>query len=815
MYFSYSLMTDTSRPTPIELLAPGGDADCVKAAILAGADAVYCGLPTFNARQRADNIPRRQLRDLTLLAHRHGCRIYLTLNTLVLESEFAELLDILNDVCAMGIDAVIVQDVGLLFFLKRRFPGLEVHASTQMTTHNAGQIAFLSALDVSQVNLCRELSLPEIKALTDIAKTADIRTEVFVHGAYCISFSGQCYMSSAISGHSGNRGACVQPCRRTYQICGRPDIALPFNLRDNSAFSSAGALCDAGVAAFKIEGRIKGATYVSTTVTAWRQQIDRYLAGKKVLNDDPALHAVFNRQFSDGYLRGSIDARMFIDSSRDQSLAQLSPIAGYHADQKTLTLEKEPHLPDGSEVVIYTPDFRFICTGVMEQKLAPRRYRFRIEHELKGKINAGHILYALGDAGKRDELKRRIDQLKVKKEPLTVIFRGSEGQPLEATFIAGERSATVRSGTLLTRARSAALTGSVIAEKMAMPGNTAFWLESIDCSGVDKGMFLPVKELNELRRSGLAALEGDQPNIVSIPEVPDPMPAPARQVVPRLACLIASAEDLCLTSVSGVTLLHEVPVAMGGRIDSLAGMFREHPGLVPWFGPILIGDDFTDAITLLDRIRPPRIVTDNSGIGMEAAKRKIPWIAGPLLNCANAHALRCLREIAGAAGAFLSQELSREQISDIASSGTGEIETWFTVFNPLLLMNTRQCIIRNIGGCDKEETDRACLVNCSKKATVTDANRNPFFIIKKAGHYTQVYNGRHYLNLDIIADIPGFFSTFVVDLRSIATQTSVGATKEKLLELFADALRQDRGSLNRLRAEIKTTTAGQYARGLS
>jgi hypothetical protein len=161
-----------------ELLAPGGDGDCVKAALLAGADAVYCGLPAFNARQRAENIALKDLGALVLLAHQRNCRIYLTLNTLILEKEFDELFELVNKVRAMGIDAVIVQDLGLCFFLKNRFPALEVHASTQMTTHNAGQIAFLSALNVSQVNLSRELSLSEIKALCDFGKNMSV-------GSFC------------------------------------------------------------------------------------------------------------------------------------------------------------------------------------------------------------------------------------------------------------------------------------------------------------------------------------------------------------------------------------------------------------------------------------------------------------------------------------------------------------------------------------------------------------------------------------------------------------------------------------------------------
>jgi putative protease len=810
-------MKTPSPQKAVELLAPGGDSDCVKAAILAGADAVYCGLPEFNARQRAENIPLKDLKELIELAHRRKCRIYLTLNTLILEKEFPLLFDIVNTVHTQGIDAVIVQDLGLFSFLKRYFPALEVHASTQMTTHNKGQVAFLSALNVSQVNLSRELSLPEIQPLCTFAKTAGIKIEVFVHGAYCISFSGQCYMSSAMSGHSGNRGACVQPCRRTYQVSGRQGTALPFNLKDNSAFSSAGKLIQAGVDSFKIEGRIKNARYVFAIVTAWRNQIERFQSTNRVHQDDDALHSVFNRQFSDGYLQGRIDKSMFIDTSRDQSLVFLSGITNYHADRKTLTLERDIALASGSQVVIYTPDFRFICTGLVGKKTAPRKHLFTIEHELKGKINGGYILYAFSEKGDRDDLDKRIAALTVTKEPLSIVFHGSEGRPLEATFHSREHSVTVQTDVVLTKARKASLTESTIAEKMGMLGNSEFRLETVDCSAIDKDLFLPLRELNELRRKGLAGLTGVNPHVSVLPPAPPCNKRKVRPLRARLACLISSEEDLDQSPGKEVTFLFEVPARIGKRMVSLTRIFREHPGLVPWFGPILIGEDFTAAVALLEKINPPSIITDNTGIGWEASERNIAWIAGPLLNCTNSHTIRCLTSFSRCTGAFISNELSKEQIKDIADiepAEPGTFEAWFSLYNPLLLMNTRQCIISNLGACDKKTVDGACLAHCSKRAMVFDANNNPFFIEKRVGHFNQVYNGRHYLNLEIAKDIPDFFSTFVVDLRDIATQTMVQSSKKTLLNLFLACLRNEPGSGTRLKTLVRTTTAGQYARGL-
>ena len=219
----------------IELLAPGGDIDSIKAAIVAGADAVYCGLDKFNARNRATNINFEDLNGILNLAHRNNCKVFLTLNIIIVESEIPALISLLNKLINTRIDGVIVQDFGLFYLLSKYFKGLKIHASTQLTTHNEGQIKFLSKLTATRVNLSRELNINEIKALTLIGHKNNILTEVFVHGSYCISFSGICYMSSVLGGNSGNRGRCSQPCRDRY-LTTPEGKNFPLNLKDNSAY---------------------------------------------------------------------------------------------------------------------------------------------------------------------------------------------------------------------------------------------------------------------------------------------------------------------------------------------------------------------------------------------------------------------------------------------------------------------------------------------------------------------------------------------------------------------------------------------------
>ncbi|EHJ9959407.1 U32 family peptidase [Vibrio parahaemolyticus] len=308
-----------------ELLAPGGDLDSIKAAIAAGADAIYCGLDRFNARNRATNLTLDNLNGVLTLAHQHNCKIFLTLNVLILESEIPAIVRLLSQLNTTKIDGVIVQDLGLAYILKHHFPDLDVHASTQLNTHNEGQILFLNQLTASRVNLSRELNIDEIKHLAQFGREHNVMMEVFVHGSYCIGFSGICYISSARNGASGNRGRCSQPCREQYETT-KTGNNYPLNMKDNSAFGDLKALADAGVYSLKVEGRIKKSHYVYTVVDNWRQQIDRLCEGLELSEDTTELYTVFNRDFSNAFLQGDFGKAMYIDNPRDHAVKHFSKV---------------------------------------------------------------------------------------------------------------------------------------------------------------------------------------------------------------------------------------------------------------------------------------------------------------------------------------------------------------------------------------------------------------------------------------------------------------------------------------------------------
>ncbi|MEZ9590792.1 U32 family peptidase [Vibrio breoganii] len=332
-----------------ELLAPGGDLDSIKAAIAAGADAIYCGLDRFNARNRATNLTLDNLNGVLELAHQHQCKIFLTLNVLILESEIPAIVRLLSQLNTTKVDGVIVQDMGLAYLLKHHFPALDVHASTQLNTHNEGQILFLNQLGASRVNLSRELNIKEIKHLAQFGLKHDVFMEVFVHGSYCIGFSGLCYISSARNGASGNRGRCSQPCREQYETT-QTGNDYPLNLKDNSAFGDLEALVDAGVYSLKVEGRIKKSHYVFTVVDNWRKQIDRLCDGEALSSDTTELYTVFNRDFSNAFLQADFGKNMYIDNPRDNAVTHFSKVYGVTSEEQ-LKQVKTKLYDDKTEII--------------------------------------------------------------------------------------------------------------------------------------------------------------------------------------------------------------------------------------------------------------------------------------------------------------------------------------------------------------------------------------------------------------------------------------------------------------------------------
>jgi len=289
----------------LELLAPAGSMDALRAAVQNGANAVYLGCGMFNARQSAKNFTTQTLTEAVKYCHVRGVKVHLTLNTLVTDRETHELIELIRHAASTGVDAFIVQDLGVAELCREIAPHVALHGSTQMTIHSLAGVQLCAAMGMSRVVLSRELNREEIQY---ICANSPIEIEVFAHGALCMCYSGQCYMSALIGGRSGNRGRCAQPCRQSYGYS-HWEEKYPLSLKDNCLVHYLQELKSMGVASIKLEGRMKRPEYVATVTAVYRKALDEGVVTRPM---EQALLTAFNRQgFTDGYYTGRVDRKMF------------------------------------------------------------------------------------------------------------------------------------------------------------------------------------------------------------------------------------------------------------------------------------------------------------------------------------------------------------------------------------------------------------------------------------------------------------------------------------------------------------------------
>lgn len=754
----------------IELLAPGGDIDAIKAAIIAGADAVYCGLDTFNARNRAANISFDELVGIIRLAHQYDCQIFLTLNIIILEREFKSLAKLLSKLVNTTLDGVIVQDLGLLYILNKHFPTLDIHASTQLTTHNVGQIPFLKKLGASRVNLSREMNLREITAVTAVAQKENVLTEVFVHGSLCVAFSGLCYSTSASVGNSGNRGRCSQACREEYETTPSGNN-FPLNIKDNSAFFDLPELIDAGVHSFKVEGRIKGASYVHTVIDSFRKQIDGFLETGELLEDGERLYKVFNRDLTNSFLRGDLNQSMFIENPRDNSK--------YHAIDQSNAI---------SVVQIHE----------VEQNLS---------HE-KTQINV-----AVND---------KIKHLSIEKRPLTLTFTGEVGSPLRLTvitqdYVTGkttteEKTIVIHTHNSLVASDKNCIDKEAIAKRFKGFNNAQFNLTELNLAGIPEGTNIPFKDLTALKNKLASLLNNNEP---VYPEVI--LPKLSRHpkqlgneeaksnVKAKLSILICDESDLNLSTITDADIYFKLPDAYKRGCTKYVGFLKENPRLIPWFPSVLIGKDFDVALTILEQVKPELIVTNNTGIANRASELGIKWIAGPFLNTTNSYALLAMKEAFNCEGAFISNEINHQQMKTIARPENFKL--FYSIYHPILLMTSRQCFFQQSVGCEKPRIDNGCMLSCDKSTSITNLKGVSFAIDKQKAGYPSIYNNDQFLNMEIIDDLAQLFDGFMIDLTNIGSGDKESPDKAVLIAQFEQLLKINDNSDNGTDKKLSTQAA--------
>lgn len=353
----------------VEVLAPAGSMESLVAAVRSGADAVYMGATRFSARASAENFTIDEIKTACAYCRERGVKVYLTLNTLIFDEEMPKALELCRQAYTAGIDAVIVQDLGLAVLIKKSMPDLALHGSTQLSVHTASGVKALKNLGFKRVVLARELSRKEIE---EIARSTDIELEVFVHGAMCMSVSGQCYFSAMLGSRSGNRGRCAQPCRLPFKLKGGNGYAL--SLKDLSLTGHLRELEEMGIKSAKIEGRMKRPEYVAAAVSACREGLDK---GAVSQSSGDTLKRVFSRSgFTDGYYTGKINRELFgyrqkedVTSADEKLLSQIR--MGYKDERRGINLEMSLWVRCGEKARLTVGDGKNTVTVFSEEAVSP------------------------------------------------------------------------------------------------------------------------------------------------------------------------------------------------------------------------------------------------------------------------------------------------------------------------------------------------------------------------------------------------------------------------------------------------------------
>ena len=484
-----------------ELLVPVGDYASLLEAINNGADAVYLGGKKFGARAFADNFTLEGLNNATKLCHLYGVKIYITVNTLIYESEIDEALDYIKSLHKIGVDALIMQDIGLINLVHQTLPNMEIHASTQMHNHSEESIKFLKDLGVKRIVFARELSLDYINNI----KT-DIEKEVFIHGSLCISYSGQCLFSSFILNRSGNRGECAGMCRLPYELYENDKLVLTdgnylLSPKDLCSIASFDKLMQSNVKSFKIEGRMKSPAYVGVVTKIYRQLMDQYENNEKlqVLPEDlDLLKAIYNREYTTGYLFNDYNI-MNIKAPNHQGIP-LGVVTNVTKKRIEIKLNRDLKQFEGIR-------FKKINKGVTVN------FMYNKNGELINEGHKGDTIYLDNfiNLNFLDEVVLTSPLVKVaneitKKIPITIKFTGKIDQNIEIEVKDGENVVKLEIPQKCEKAKNTPLENNRIKESLLKVGNTPFMVSQININ-TDENIFIPVSVINNLRRDALNKLK--------------------------------------------------------------------------------------------------------------------------------------------------------------------------------------------------------------------------------------------------------------------------------------------------------------------
>ena len=748
----------------IDLLSPVGDFDCLKAAVQNGANSVYFGANLFSARAFASNFDLDELKNAIQYARIRGVKTNLTLNTLIKNDEFEDAFNLAKKAYEFGIDAIIVQDLGLAKMLIKSFPDLAIHASTQMSVHNLQGVLELQELGFKRVVLSRELSIGEIEY---ICRNSNVEIECFIHGALCISYSGQCLFSSMIGGRSGNRGKCAQPCRLHYKLLENNsviDSGYLLSTRDICGLDFIPDMINAGVTCLKIEGRMKKPEYVATVTRIYRKYIDLAESSEPYVVDDAdrkILMQAFNRgSFSCGHLSNEPNKKLVFKDKSDNMGLFLGKVEKYNSNKGYITVKLNEPIEVGDTVALERESGTYNVSEVMvsNKNIKGTKVGQTVTiGRMKGNIKLGDKIFKMSSKSQNSIANDSL-RFENRKVALNCEVTVKENQPLEINITSANDldiyknlNITSTLDVLPVEAKNRPISKDDIIAQINKTNSTPFNFANINVN-LDDNLFLPkVSSLNELRRTALENVENFA--ISNIQRISDGINYNACNENSKNANNSNSDENKIsvllnilnekydYSSLEGIDIVY-IPLKYfvnkkySNILETLSKKFELYIYL-----PTIIKANYRNLLSLNieNAIKSYNIkgfvlsnisnllLLDNVLENCSLNKNNFNFIANYTFNIFNNHSVKELKEL-GFNRFTISPELNKETILDLTSSNTEVLASELIVYGKTPLMNMNYCLL---GKANK------CYPNCDAKCN----SCNKYYLKDRLG-----------LNFEIIPD---------------------------------------------------------------
>jgi putative protease len=819
------------RKEDVELLAPAGTWEAMEAAVNAGADAVYLGGTSFGARQYAENFGPEELQRAIHFVHLHNVRMYVTVNTLVRDDELPALGEYVTFLSNIGVDGIIVQDVGIIRICRNAVPELELHASTQMTVTNSAGAVFAYHQGMPRSVIARETTLKDMKK---VCETTLGEIEAFMHGALCVCYSGQCLMSSLIGGRSGNRGRCAQPCRLPYTLVngeGKDMLAhvdaghYLLSPKDMNTLDILPQLLETGVRSFKIEGRMKRPEYVAVVTDIYRRAIDSYFAGHyNVPDEDRAnIEQIFNRDFTTAYMTGRPGRTMMSDRRPNNRGVLLGRVTGFSKDhhQGTVKLDKDLHLGDGLEFWVSvggrvgTTVEKMTVNG---EETAVARAGEQVTIDVPKGIRMNDRVFRTYDNKLMQYAAQFFGEHHKHRIPLDFYVTAHLGQPMSIVVTdADGHSGEGKTDFIVEKARKHALDEAAVRKQVDRLGTTEFSVGQLVLD-VDEGVMVPMSEINEARRVAVEALEKQRVEEFRPPRkqvtwnnryLEQPVNHSLRQHS-EISVHVDTLEKAKVALEAGADVLivggdsYSLPLLTAKDYETIAGWAREQGK--KWMAATsrIVSEGqlgyFQNAINQWSALHPDGILAANNGLIEMIQASGAPLYIDYDLNAFNSQSILFWQEC-GAKGITLSPELTLAQVGDLVKKSALPIEC--LVEGSLEMMVSEYCVTGSfLGHLDKGK----CTFNCREQAYLEDRKKERFPLKQDQFGRTHILNGHplsmlaHAKNMEKMG-----IARLRIDGRSL-TAEEVGT----LTALYKGVLQGD----TLVEENRPHTTRGHYFRGV-